>query len=85
MLLIYRSEERNREKMADNARCVLKSHRLLIGREASPVPLSVRTPDGRQPMQSGDCIVLKRCNSLRKGIKLPEMTVAMIKEFLDVP
>ena len=37
---------------ANTAWCVLKSHRLLAGE--SPVPVSVRTPDSRQPMQSGD-------------------------------
>ena len=36
----------------NKAWCVLKSHRLLTGE--SPVPVSVRTPDSRQPMRSGD-------------------------------
>ena len=36
----------------NNVWCVLINHRLLTG--GSPVPVSVRAPDSRQPMQSGD-------------------------------
>ena len=51
-----------KRERANKAWCVLESHRLLAGE--GPVLERGKPPGSRQPVQSGDLTVLKRCNPL---------------------